>query len=154
MDGGASWTSVNAGIPANTTVRAFTFDPSQTQTLYAGTSGGVYKTADGGASWTSFNAGLPVKSILTLVIDPSEQRLYAGANPGGVYVIQSADIGGRLLGDFDGSGEVNFDDFFLFAAAFGQKATGENMKFDLDGSGEVGLNDFFLFADRFGQKAQ
>ena len=153
-DGGASWTLASAGLPPNTVANALAIDPFRPQTVYAGTSNGVYKTADGGASWTSFNAGLPVKSILTLVIDPSEQRLYAGANPGGVYVIQSADIGGRLLGDFDGSGEVNFDDFFLFAAAFGQKATGENMKFDLDGSGEVGLNDFFLFADRFGQKAQ
>jgi|GEM_PF-3959651 len=153
-DGGASWTPASAGLPPNTVASALAVDPFRPQTVYAGTSSGVYKTADGGASWTSFSAGLPVKSIISLVLDPSEQKLYAGASPGGVYVIQSADIGGRLLGDFDGSGVVNFDDFFLFAAAFGQRATGDGAKFDLDGSGEVGLSDFFLFADRFGQRAQ
>jgi photosystem II stability/assembly factor-like uncharacterized protein len=152
-DGGTSWKEANAGLPASLNVNALAADPFRPQTLYAGTSGGVYKTADGGASWTSFNVGLPVKSVISLVLDPSEQKLYAGASPGGVYVIHSADIGGRLLGDFDGSGEVNFDDFFLFAAAFGQRATGDSAKFDLDGSGEVGLSDFFLFADRFGQRA-
>jgi hypothetical protein len=56
-----------------------------------------------------------------------------------------------LLADFDCSGEVDFNDFFLFAAAFGQKATEENRKFDLDGDGEFGFGDFFLFANAFGK---
>jgi len=56
-----------------------------------------------------------------------------------------------LLADFDCSGEVDFNDFFLFAAAFGQKATEENRKFDLDGDGEFGFNDFFIFANAFGK---
>ncbi|MBI2952296.1 SUMF1/EgtB/PvdO family nonheme iron enzyme, partial [bacterium] len=56
--------------------------------------------------------------------------------------------------DFDGSGEVGFDDFFLFASAFGQKATGDNTKFDLDKDGEVSFGDFFLFAADFGKTVQ
>ena len=52
--------------------------------------------------------------------------------------------------DFDGDGEVGFDDFFLFADAFG----GSNERFDLDGNGAVDLADFFLFADHFGQPAR
>ena len=54
--------------------------------------------------------------------------------------------------DFDGSGEVDFEDFFLFARAFGQRATGDNVRFDLDRSGEVDFEDFFLFARAFGVK--
>ncbi len=54
--------------------------------------------------------------------------------------------------DFDGNDFVDFDDFFLFAGAFGKKATGDNSNYDLDGSDEVDLNDFFLFADAFGKK--
>ncbi|MEW6749971.1 MAG: heparinase II/III family protein [Candidatus Latescibacterota bacterium] len=51
--------------------------------------------------------------------------------------------------DFDGSGSVDFADFFLFADAFGQPAAGALRRFDLDGSGSVDFADFFLFADAF-----
>ena len=53
--------------------------------------------------------------------------------------------------DFDENGRVDFDDFFLFAGAFGQKATGDTVKYDLDGSGQVDFNDFFIFAEKFGK---
>ena len=52
--------------------------------------------------------------------------------------------------DFDGSGVVDFGDFFLFADAFGST----DSRFDLDGSGVVDFGDFFLFADAFGQPAR
>lgn len=54
--------------------------------------------------------------------------------------------------DFNCDGEVNFDDFFLFANAFGQKATTENARFDLSRNGEVDFDDFFIFAETFGKK--
>ena len=53
-----------------------------------------------------------------------------------------------LVGDFNGDDRVDFDDFFLFAAAFGSREG----KFDLDGSGRVDFDDFFLFAAHFGKK--
>ena len=56
--------------------------------------------------------------------------------------------------DFDGNGAVNFDDFFLFASAFGQKAAGGDARFDLDGDGEVDFDDFFAFAADFGKKSR
>ena len=43
---------------------------------------------------------------------------------------------------------MSFDDFFLFADAFG----GTDTRFDLDGSGLVDFGDFFIFADNFGKK--
>jgi sugar lactone lactonase YvrE len=61
-------------------------------------------------------------------------------------------VTGGLASDFDGDGEVGFADFFLFAEAFGQKATGGNARFDLDGDGEVDFDDFFAFAEAFGKK--
>ena len=54
--------------------------------------------------------------------------------------------------DFNDSGSVDFDDFFLFADAFGQTVEGEAARFDLNDDGAVGFDDFFLFADAFGQK--
>ena len=48
--------------------------------------------------------------------------------------------------DFNDDGKVDFDDFFLFAGAFGSSGA----KFDLSGNGKVDFDDFFLFAQRFG----
>ena len=56
----------------------------------------------------------------------------------------------RATPDFDGDGEIGFDDFFLFAEAFG----GSDPRFDLDASGTVDFADFFLFAESFGQPAR
>ena len=63
---------------------------------------------------------------------------------GVALITETAD---RLSGDFDGSGTVDFDDFFQFADAFGSK----DAAFDLDGSGQVDFDDFFIFADNFGK---
>ncbi len=58
--------------------------------------------------------------------------------------------GGKEVGpDFTGDGIVDFNDFFVFAAAFGTR----NSECDLTGDGIVDFNDFFVFATVFGQKA-
>jgi hypothetical protein len=53
-----------------------------------------------------------------------------------------------LAGDFDGSGKVDFSDFFMFADGFG----GSDPLYDLDTSGKVDFSDFFIFADNFGKE--
>ena len=62
---------------------------------------------------------------------------------------------GALASDFDGNGMVDFEDFFLFAAAFGTRKgeAGFSAKYDLDGNGTIGFDDFFLFATDFGKNA-
>jgi hypothetical protein len=73
-----------------------------------------------------------------------------GAPPLGMQRIDPA----RL--DFDGDGRVGFEDFFLFAAAFGatEVAPGSaGARFDLSGDGRVDFEDFFIFADGFGKTA-
>jgi formylglycine-generating enzyme required for sulfatase activity len=53
--------------------------------------------------------------------------------------------------DFDGSGRVDFDDFFLLAEAFGHEVSDSTRAFDLTGDGgRVDIDDFFAFADVFG----
>ena len=62
-------------------------------------------------------------------------------------------LSSALSPDFDGNGEVGFNDFVLFAGAFGAKR-GENRfdaRFDLDSSGDIGFGDFVEFAGSFGQ---
>lgn len=62
----------------------------------------------------------------------------------------SSEIQATKLGDFNSSGMIDFDDFFLFADAFGSR----NVNYDLDQSGLVDFSDFFIFADNFGRKEE
>ena len=55
-----------------------------------------------------------------------------------------------ITGDFDDSGCINLDDFFLFADQYGKNVDRNNVKFDLDKNGKIDVEDFFIFADNFG----
>ena len=57
----------------------------------------------------------------------------------------------KVDADFDDHQRVDFNDFFMFADAFGRPNF--DPVFDLDGNGAVEFGDFFLFADHFGQAA-
>src|SRR5258708_4939733 len=47
-------------------------DPSNSATIYAGTSGGgLFKSTNGGASWSVANAGLSHFTVNSVAIDPS-----------------------------------------------------------------------------------
>jgi sugar lactone lactonase YvrE len=70
---------------------------------------------------------------------------------GSPSVISLTGRGPERSRDFDGNGRVDFDDFFLFAAAFGQPVTGSTERYDLDFNGKIDFDDFFLFAERFGR---
>jgi len=69
------------------------------------------------------------------------------------YINASVKIMLLKVGDFNGDGEINFDDFFLFANRFGTKRgdTRFDSKYDLNSDGEVNFDDFFLFAAAFGK---
>ena len=51
-----------------------------------------------------------------------------------------------LYADFDDDGRVDFQDFLLFAEAFGSV----DLRFDLDQSGRIDFADFLAFARIFG----
>ena len=72
--------------------------------------------------------------------DPTNLRL-----SGVVYAVGTSP-------DFDGTGQVDLEDFFLFAAVFSQEPTGDNVRFDLDGNNKIDFDDFFLFAGAFGKE--
>jgi len=54
---------------------------------------------------------------------------------------------GDETADFNGDGNVDFQDFLPFAEAFGTV----NPAFDIDGDGQVGFSDFLRFANAFGR---
>jgi photosystem II stability/assembly factor-like uncharacterized protein len=83
--------------PEGGNIRTLAIDPSNPDTLYAGTWGqGVFKSTDGGASWSAASNGLTDDSTLTihtLTIDPvTPTTLYAGTS-GSIF--KSTDGGGN-----------------------------------------------------------
>src|SRR5262245_64780159 len=71
------------GGPPGGFVRVLALDPVNSNTLYAGTDGGVFKSTSGGTNWTA--AGLTDSYVRALAIDPSTpSSVYAGTS-GGVF---------------------------------------------------------------------
>src|SRR5215813_9286739 len=74
-----------SGGPPGGGIYALAIDPSSPATVYAGTSGGVFKSTNEGLSWTAINSGLVQTHVSSIAIDPTNSAtIYAGvtANPG------------------------------------------------------------------------
>ncbi len=98
-DGGASWTALGSGYPADNTGNASQFvsqtinvirvDPANSQTIYMATSAGVFVSTDGGQNWVRASglAGDTRTLELDLTSPAGARILYAGV--GGVGAFQS-----------------------------------------------------------------
>ncbi|MBL0226587.1 MAG: putative Ig domain-containing protein [Geobacteraceae bacterium] len=86
-DGGLTWNPASNGLP-DPSVRQLIFDPSDSQVMYAGISGGgLFKTINGGVGWFSFSTGMPANpEISAFAIDPKNpQTVYAGTYESGIF---------------------------------------------------------------------
>ena len=127
---------------------------------------------DGNGGLSGFVRGPEEGFTLSLPVEGELEELSFGGSPidsapnEGILLLELAGEGDLLVqptsgstapeektADFDGDGTVGFDDFFLFADAFGQPATGDFARFDLSGDAQISFDDFFLFADAFGRPA-
>ncbi|HEY9283677.1 MAG TPA: SBBP repeat-containing protein, partial [Pyrinomonadaceae bacterium] len=90
-DGGASFVRLTTRF-----AYALAADPAAPNTIYAGTSNGIFKTTDGGATWGPVNNGLPSSvlqgEIYDFAIDPSNTMIVYAATRRGVY--KTTDGGG------------------------------------------------------------
>jgi len=83
------WTSIG---PEGGSVSAVAVDPVTPSTVYAGTSGGVYKSTDSGANWSNISLGAVPGRVADIVVDHvTHTTLYAGHAFLGVY--KSIDAG-------------------------------------------------------------
>lgn len=76
-----SWQSGNIGLE-EVEVNIIAFDPTNANTVYAGTQAGLYRSVDGGSTWSV--TGLPTNiQVLTIAIDPqTNTNLYVGGSTG------------------------------------------------------------------------
>ncbi|MBL0312145.1 MAG: PKD domain-containing protein [Holophagaceae bacterium] len=75
---GGSWTAIDGnGFPFGIPVNVIQNDPGDSNTLYAGTNLGVYKSTDGGTSWSRFGTGLPLVNVKEFYLAPDSSLMRA-----------------------------------------------------------------------------
>jgi hypothetical protein len=76
-DGAASFTNVGTMLHADT--HAIVFDPSNTNTMYTGDDGGIFKSTDGGNTWTSLNnSTFSATQFTSLSLHPHDREFMIG----------------------------------------------------------------------------
>jgi photosystem II stability/assembly factor-like uncharacterized protein len=85
-DGGRTWQSLAANLPAGAPVRVVREDPKNPNLLFVGNEVGVFTSLDQGGSWTRLG-GLPTVPVDDLVIHPREHDLVIATHGRSLYVI-------------------------------------------------------------------
>lgn len=81
LDGGGSWKHITVGFSGN--VNLLVVDPKDTDTIYAGTDKGIFKTVDGGKNWINLNLS---NKVVSMAIVPNDSKIiYAGTHNGGLF---------------------------------------------------------------------
>ena len=85
FDGASHWSGIGSGLTANS-VNSFAIDPGNSNTVYAGTDTGVFRSTNAGANWSLTGSASPANVPLftnVVLIDPSNPSIiYAGAESG------------------------------------------------------------------------
>lgn len=89
-DHGNSWTSITAGLPAES-INVIREDPSNADLLYVGTDRGVHTSLDGGRSWHSLRGDLPTTAVHDIAVH-RKGDLIIGTHGRGVFVLQVATV--------------------------------------------------------------
>jgi hypothetical protein len=85
VNAGSNWLPTSTGL-ANLHVEALVINPNDPAVIYAGTNGGVFKSADAGGSWQSSTQGLRSMVVFGLAFDVTNaDTLYAGTYGDGVF---------------------------------------------------------------------
>ena len=80
-DSGETWrrVSIDQGMHSDALVRTLSNDPSQTETVYAGTDKGLYRSENAGQTWALVDSPLSGYCVWALAVDPQEPDImFAG----------------------------------------------------------------------------
>ncbi len=86
IDAGRTFAAAGAGLDGKN-VRRLVVHPGQADTIWAATSGGVYRSTDGGANWTLL--GLGGKNIVALAAEVASNVLVASEKEAGIWLSEN-----------------------------------------------------------------
>ena len=115
-NGGASFVAAGAALDGRN-VRKLIVHPTLAGTLWAATSGGIYKSSDGGSTWSSL--GLVGRNITALALVSAGNTLVAGEKEAGIW---TSEDGGTT---WSGPSSVGFNNAnpYVMALSFKDGAT-------------------------------
>jgi photosystem II stability/assembly factor-like uncharacterized protein len=87
IDGGLTWSSINANLPAKGSTYCIAEDHINPDLLFTGTQFGLYMTNDGGKEWIKFMNGLPTTTVMDIEIQRRENDLVVSTFGRGVYIL-------------------------------------------------------------------
>lgn len=94
-DGGLTWRPASFGI-SNPVVNALAVDPSNPDTVYAGTQVGFFRSGDGGKHWQTSSPVNGLK-VHTIAVDPSHPRVLYVGTAMGIYRSANGGAAWQLL---------------------------------------------------------
>ncbi|MBI3960405.1 MAG: hypothetical protein HY328_16450 [Chloroflexi bacterium] len=81
-DGGGNWLDLSDNSAPNKSLHpdmhVIAFDPTNSQTVWVGNDGGVWKSTDGGQTWTSRNTNLATLQFTGIAVDPTNPSVIQG----------------------------------------------------------------------------
>lgn len=114
-NGGTSWSQITNWYthPSYAYVHAdhhaITFHPTNANTMFVGTDGGIYKSINGGTSWTALNNGLEVTQFYYGAVHPTSNIFYGGTQDNGTLKSSSGLTWTEILSGDGGATEVDFN---------------------------------------------
>jgi photosystem II stability/assembly factor-like uncharacterized protein len=84
--GDTKWEKLAGGLPEDAEVHAITVHPKDHDTIFVGSTKGIYRSTNRGGKFEHLNVRGGDPDIWSLLVHPTNtQRIYAGATPVGVY---------------------------------------------------------------------
>lgn len=99
-DGGKTWTSIAAGLPADDPARVVREDPNRKGFLVAGTDTGLFYSADDGGHWTALKANFPTVPIYDVKFIKQHHDLVVASHGRGLFVLDNITPLEETGGDF------------------------------------------------------
>jgi hypothetical protein len=90
-DGGKSWTSIVAGLPANAFIWVLREDLKNPNVLYLGTEVGAFISLDAGSHWSRFNLkNLPNVAVRDIFLQPERNDILLATHGRGLWILDDA----------------------------------------------------------------